>query len=137
VRALARKPVEQDRAILVELFPQPGEEELNRYLAVGLARLADPKVRPVLRSAFWGPSFDTAVLAGTLLAEELGLRGIVEDIRNPPAGTTPEKLRRAGFAIGEWGGIKAMNRLADLSGASAARPEVQGALLGVLGTRTQ
>lgn len=137
VRALSRRPVEQDRAILVELFPQPGEEELNRYLAVGLARLADPRVRPILRSAFWGPSFHTAVLAGTLLAEELGLRGIVEDVRNPPAGTTPEKLRRAGFAIGEWGGIKAMNRLADLSGASAARPEVQGALLGVLGTRTQ
>jgi hypothetical protein len=136
-RALCRRPSEQDRAILVELFPQPGEEDLNRDLAVGLARLSDPKVRPVLRSAFWGPSFDTAVLAGTLLAEELGLRGIVEDIRNPPPGTPPEKLRRAGFAIGEWGGIKAMNRLADLSGASAARPEVQGALLGVLGTRTQ
>jgi hypothetical protein len=137
VRALCRRPAEQDRGILVDLFPQPGEEELNQDLAVGLARLGDPTARPFLRAAFWGAGFDVSVLAGMLLAQELGLAGIIEDIERPPAGATPQSLRRAGFALGEWGGVDALKKLAQVAGATTASPEVQGALLGVLGARTQ
>ena len=137
VRALCRKPTEQDRGILVDLFPQPGEEELNEDLAVGLARLSDTSVRPLIRAALWGPGYDVAVLAGMLLADELGVTGLIEDIERPPIGVTPQALRRAGFALGEWGGVDALKKLAQVAGATTASPEVQGALLGVLGARTQ
>jgi hypothetical protein len=137
VRALCRRPTEQDRGILVDLFPQPGEDELNEDLAIGLARLSDTSVRPVIRAALWGPGFDVAVLAGLLLAEELGVTGVIEDIERPPVGTSPAMLRRAGFALGEWGGVDALKKLAQVTGATTASPEVQGALLGVLGARTQ
>ncbi len=137
VRALCRRPTEQDRGILVDLFPQPGEEELNEDLAIGLARLSDTSVRPMVRAALWGTGFDVSVLAGILLAEELGVTGVIEDIERPPVGATPEMLRRAGFALGEWGGVDALKKLAQVAGATTASPEVQGALLGVLGARTQ
>jgi hypothetical protein len=136
VRALCRRPTGQDLEVLTQLFPQPGEEELNRELAVGLALLSDPAVHPILRSALWHSGFDTSVLAGMLLMQEGDIRGLIDEIRRPPPEAGPGDLRRAGFALGESGGIEALRALLQGSG-SIADPEAQGALLGVLGARTQ
>jgi HEAT repeat protein len=136
VRALCRRPTAQDTEILTQLFPQPGEEELNLELAAGLTLLDDPAVDPILRSALWGSGFDEGVLAGMLIVEKGGYAGLIEEIVRPPAEARPEDLRRAGFALGEWGGIEALNLLQRKTG-SAGSPAVQGALLGVLAARTQ
>lgn len=136
VRALCRRPSPEDREALLQAFPQPREEELNRELAIALTQLDDPVVHPLLRSALWTSGFDQGVLAGFLLYEEARLRGLIEEIANPPASARSEDLRRAGFALGEWGGIEALQALVQRSG-SKGSPEVQGAFLGVLGARTQ
>jgi hypothetical protein len=136
VRALCRRPSAEDREALLQAFPQPREEGLNRELAIALTVLDDPVVHPLLRSALWSSSFDQGVLAGMLFYEEAKMRGMIEEIANPPASARPVDLRRAGFALGEWGGIAALQALVDRGG-SKASPEIQGVLLGVLGARTQ
>ncbi|MFN0006757.1 MAG: hypothetical protein ACKVXR_02525 [Planctomycetota bacterium] len=137
VRALSRRPTPQDLEALTSLFPQPGERELNVELACSLAVLSSPVVRPVLRAALWRGSFDESVLAGFLLADGTGgVRTLIEEIRRPPPGARAADLRRIGFALGEWGGVEALSELARETG-SAAGPEMQGALLGALGSRTQ
>jgi hypothetical protein len=136
VRALCRRPSAEDREALLQAFPQPREEELNRELAIALTQLDDPVVHPILRSALWSSGFDQGVLAGFLLFEEAKQRGLIEEIANAPASAQAVDLRRAGFALGEWGGIEALQALVDRSG-NKGTPEVQGALLGVLAARTQ
>ena len=133
---MCRRPSVQDLEILSQLFPQPGEEELNLELAVGLTLLNSPSVRPILRSALWRSEFDQGVLAGMLLLSGGGVRTLIEEISRPPQGAGPADLRRAGFALGEWGGLQALNALVQATG-STTNPEAQGALLGVLGARTQ
>jgi hypothetical protein len=136
VRALSRRPGGKDRQVLSELFPQAGEEALNLELAVGLASLSDPAVRPILRAALWRGGFDESVLAGILLAEANGARFLIEEILRPPREADSADLRRVGFALGEWGGVAALTALAR-EAVSAAGPEMQGALLGALSSRTQ
>ncbi|HEV8114095.1 MAG TPA: HEAT repeat domain-containing protein [Planctomycetota bacterium] len=132
VRALCRRPSAPDVEVLAQLFPQPGEEELNAELAVALALVSDPAVLPILRAGLWRGGFDPGVLAGMLFRT----RDLVDEIAHAPTDVHPEDRRRAGFALGEWAGIEALDALAK-AGCSAASPEVQGALLGVLGARTQ
>lgn len=136
VRALSRRPTPQDLEILTSLFPQPAEKELNVELAVSLAVLSAPAVRPILRAALWHGGFEESVLAGFLLADSSGPRTLIEEIRRPPPGAKAADLRRIGFALGEWGGVEALRELSKETG-SAAGPEMQGALLGALGSRTQ
>lgn len=136
VRALSRRPTPQDLEVLTSLFPQPGEAALNIELACSLAVLSAPVVRPLLRAALWRGSFDESVLAGFLLADASGVRTLIEEIRRPPLGAKAADLRRIGFALGEWGGVEALSVLSRETG-SAAGPEMQGALLGALGSRTQ
>ena len=45
--------------------------------------------------------------------------------------------RRVGFAAGVWGGVEYMNTLARELRWASGDPALQGALLGVLSTRTQ
>jgi hypothetical protein len=136
VRALSRRPTAQDQDVLRNLFPQPGEIELNVELAASLAVLRSPAVRPILRAALWRGSFDESVLAAFLLADAAGSRTLIEEIVRPPPGAKAADLRRIGFALGEWGGVEALAELSREKG-SAAGPEMQGALLGALGSRTQ
>jgi hypothetical protein len=136
VRALSRRPTMQDIEVFTDLFPQPGETELNLELASSLAVLSAPAVRPILRAALWKGEFDESVLAGFLLAQASGLRALIEEILRPPPGVTSADVRRVGFALGEWGGVDALGVLRAATG-SAAGPEMQGALLGALGSRTQ
>jgi hypothetical protein len=84
----------------------------------------------------WNSGFDQGVLAGMLLHEGAGLRGLIDEIEHPPSSARDVDLRRAGFALGEWGGIEALDALLAQLG-SKGSPAVQGALLGVLGARTQ
>ena len=59
------------------------------------------------------------------------------ELRAPPASASSNDLRRVGFAIGEWGGVAALEDLArDLHYASG-HPALQGAFLGALSARTQ
>lgn len=136
VRALSRRPTAQDLEVLTSLFPQPGETELNTELAASLAVLSAPVVRPILRAALWHGDFDVSILAGFLLADASGTRTLIEEVVRPPPGAKEADLRRVGFALGEWGGIEALRELSREKG-SAAGPEMQGALLGALGSRTQ
>ncbi len=115
VRALCRRPTAEDHEALAQTFPQPGEDDLNGELAVGLTLLGDPGIHPILRSALWSSGFD---------------------LEHPPSNARDGDLRRAGFALGEWGGIEALDALMAQAG-SKGSPAVQGALLGVLGARTQ
>jgi hypothetical protein len=46
-------------------------------------------------------------------------------------------LRRVGFAVGEWCGVEAVETLARELRFQSGHPALQGALLGVLSTRTQ
>jgi hypothetical protein len=136
VRALSRRPTPQDLEVMTDLFPQPGEEALNLELATSLAALSSPVVRPLLRAALWQGEFDVSILAGFLMAAADGDRSLIEEIRRPPPGATVGDLRRVGFALGEWGGVEALSKLSRQTG-SAAGPEMQGALLGALASRTQ
>jgi hypothetical protein len=122
VRALSRRPTEKDVEILAQLFPQPGEEALNVELAVALAAYGDPSVRPILRAALWGGSFDVSVLAAALLADTIGVRVLIEEIQRPPATATAADLRRVGFALGECGGIEALRALSQVTADPWRRP---------------
>ena len=136
VRALSRRPTPQDLEVLESLFPQPGEVELNVELAASLAVLSAPAARPILRRALWRGSFDESCLAAFLLADASGVKTLIEEVDRPPAGAQAADLRRIGFALGEWGGVEALRELYRDTG-SPAEPEMQGALLGALGSRTQ
>ncbi len=134
VAALARQAQAEDRELLRELFPLPGEPEVNAELALALLRQGDGLVAPLLRSALWRGPFHRSVLAGGLLADALGIDALRTEVESPPRSARPEALRRAGFALGEWGGPAQVEALARRFGASD--PRLQGALLGALSART-
>ncbi len=135
---LGRMPAPADLAFLVELFPRDGDRATNVVLARSLIRNGHRKVEPILQAAVWSEPWNRSVLAAAVARESSGLRILLHWIIKPPPEATSEDIRRLGFAIGEWGGLEAVDELRSILGgvAGADRPALQGALLGALSART-
>jgi hypothetical protein len=76
------------------------------------------------------------LLAAGLFAETLGVRALREELERAPPAASSKDLRRVGFALGEWGGMSAVQELARTLRNNAADPALQGAVLGALASRT-
>jgi hypothetical protein len=138
VRALRRQPTPEDLNVLRRLFPSAtGDRALDRELALALLERNEPEVMPILRAALWGSDGDLSLLAGGLIVGEGGVNALLDELRVPPTSATSGDLRRVGFAIGEWGGVAAVNLLARELRWASGEAALQGALLGMLSTRTQ
>lgn len=135
VRALAQRPDYSDIEVLSALFPVEDDLEVNVELAIALLRHKQHEVLPVLRHAMWARDWNRSVLAGGLFAHVANISTLIDEIFDPPIHAREEDFRRIGFAIGEWGGLPAVNELARRS--PPTDPVVQGAFLGALSTRTQ
>lgn len=138
VRALRHSATPEDLLVLRRLFPSvSGDRALDRELVIALLEHNEPEAMPILRAALWSSEQDISLLAGGLIAQTWGIHTLIGELHVPPAEATSRDLRRVGFAVGEWGGVAAVELLArDLRWASG-EPALQGALLGVLSTRTQ
>ena len=138
VRAIGRFPSAADIEFLAEKFPQDDQPELNLELARSLLRAGHPEVFPMLESAIWDKHWDRSVLATAVVLEVSGIRRLLNWIDSPPSRASSEDLRRLGFAIGEWAGQDGLEQLIHRLGprAGAEKPELQGALLGLLVSRT-
>ena len=139
VSALARRPVVDDLSTLRAWFPaEPGPRTmtLNMELAGILAQLSDPVVMPLLQTALWRSRFEVSMLAGARIVESDGLSALREHALNPPALVRSEDVRRVGYALGLWGGFPELDALTARLRHNSGAPAVQGAMLGVLSTRT-
>ena len=105
-------------------------------LALALVRNAHPEVEPILQRAVWNGSWNRSVLAAAVVKSTSGMRRLYHWATKPPASATSADIRRLGFAIGELGGLAALQGLSRQMGSGADRPALQGALLGALSTRT-
>ena len=63
-----------------------------------------------------------------------GIQGLHDELASAPTEARPEDLRRIGYALGQWGGLAAVEALARRRG--SGDPALQGAYLGALATRT-
>jgi hypothetical protein len=59
-----------------------------------------------------------------------------DEVHRIPTSASSRDLRRLGFAIGEWGGLEAVEYLQDRENLQMRSPVLQGAILGALGRRT-
>jgi hypothetical protein len=136
VRALAGR----DAAAQIELFRQhfPAEDDLELNIALALAIVAakDDLAMKFLHPALWSEPFDRSVLAALAMIQIHGLHGLRDELDGPPLEATSRDLRRVGFAVGEWGGVQAVEFLQSKWGLMPNDPILQGALLGALGRRT-
>jgi hypothetical protein len=62
-----------------------------------------------------------------------GLEALIDELDTAPRTAGDRDLRRVGFAIGEWGGLSAVEKLARER--RETDPGLQGALLGALAAR--
>jgi len=134
VRALGAKPEPSDLVLLRGLFPVEGDLDVNVELALVLIRQKDPAAFAVLRAALWSGSWNRSVLAGGVFLRAAGMEALVDEIESPPREADERDLRRVGFALGEWGGLGAVEALS--RGRPEPDPALQGAVLGALSTRT-
>lgn len=134
VRALAVRPEAEDLALLRRMFPTGDSLDLDAELALALVRHRDPATALLLRQALWEPRWNTSLLAGGLLVRVSGAEALLDELDAAPPTTTEGDRRRVGFAIGEWGGLAAVERLARTRGESD--PGLQGAVLGALAQRS-
>jgi hypothetical protein len=138
VRALRGRPQPEDLIVLRRLFPSVTEDRaLDRELVLALYDHSDPEMMPILRAGLWSSETDMSLLAGGLIVQASGVVALIQELRVPPSSATSRDLRRVGFAIGEWGGVSALEALSRELRWSSGEPALQGALLGVLSTRTQ
>ena len=138
-RALAARPGARDLRVLARLFPREGAAEINLELASGLARSGHRSVEPLLQRAVWELPWNLSVLAAGVVRATYGQRTLISWAANPPVEATEQDVRRLGYAIGEWGGLPAVEALRKRlnSTAGADLPALQGAILGALATRTR
>ncbi|MCP3914755.1 MAG: hypothetical protein GY711_04245 [bacterium] len=138
VRALGYLPSQEDLAWLARRFPIENGAEGNIELGLALARAGHAKLEPVLQHAVWTGSWNRSVLAAAVVKQRSGIRILEHWVTKPPTDVTSEDIRRVGFAIGEWGGLEAVDNLTRRLGgiAGADRPALQGAVLGALSVRT-
>ena len=131
--ALADHAQPEDLAAMQELFPVVDAPELNLSLAAGLLLNLDPSARRILRGALWGDDWNLSVLAGGLFYGVGGYPALRDEIAAAPSGLSEEKRRRVGYALGEFGGLPALERFARENTRTDERdPYLQGALLGAL-----
>ena len=135
VRGLSRNAGPEDVAALRGVFPVPGELELNVELGLALLHNGDPIMLQPVREALWKGSWNRSILAAAVLIDLAGMETLRSEARRPPGTVSLRDLRRIGFALGEWGGLPEVERLARRS--SSRDPVLQGALLGALAARTQ
>ncbi len=135
VRALGRSPQIEDLELLDELFPVEDDLEVNIELGLALLRNRQPGALQFLRFVLWQDPFHRSVLAGALMVEIDGIQTLHQELARPPLGASEQDLRRVGFALGEWGSFRDVEALTDRR--RSTDPAVQGALLGVLTSRTR
>ena len=138
LRGIAHLPGADDLEFLAREFPLDGNREGNILLARTLIQNGHGKVEPILQAAVWNGPWHRSVLAAALVVEYRGVDLLMHWVAKPPAFARSADLRRVGFAIGEWGGLAAIESLRQFLGsaAGAERPALQGALFGALTTRT-
>ncbi len=130
LRRLLAEPTEDDLEQARALFPLEGELGLNLLLAQALADKQDPHTLSVLRRVLWGEGWNLSVIAGGVASRFYGIDFLMDELASPPAEATDHHLRRVGFALGEWGGLAAVEELARTQTARDAA--LQGAYLGAL-----
>jgi len=133
VRALAHEPESADLEALAALFPLADDLELDVELALVLLSERHPATGGLLASALWRADWNCSVLAGGLIVASAGPRGLLDELDVAPSSAGERDLRRVGFALGEWGGLGAVEPLARTR--SEGDPVLQGALLGALASR--
>ncbi|MEL6907246.1 MAG: HEAT repeat domain-containing protein, partial [Planctomycetota bacterium] len=138
-RGLSRSPSQTDLGMLQRLFPRQEAQFLNLELAVGLASSGNRRPLQLLESAVWRLPWNESVLAAGLVHRIWGEDVLIDWVEEPPANATVEDLRRVGWAIGEYGGLRGVDKLKAALGTTsgAERPAVQGAVLGALSGRTR
>jgi HEAT repeat protein len=134
VRALAVKADERDLLLMRERFPTEDQFDLDVDLALALLRAGDPLAQRILRIAMWRGSWNRSALAAGLFVKRNGIHALIEELGSPPPEAQDADIRRLGFAVGEWGGLAALDELARRRG--PGDPALQGAYLGALSTRT-
>jgi hypothetical protein len=137
VRALRRNAGAEDLEVFQRVFPVEDDRALDRELVLGLMERGDAAVMPILRAGMWNKDFDLSVLASGVFASMSGTHALIEELKGPPPSASSGDLRRVGFALGEWCGVEAVESLARELRYQSGHPALQGALLGVLSTRTQ
>lgn len=135
VQALCDDASPEDLTVLRSIFPVENAPIVDAELAIALVLNKDPLVLPVLREALWQEPWNRSVLAAGLLAAVKGMEALQDEIARPPVRATTRDMRRVGFAIGEWGGMLELEKLARRT--TASDPALQGALLGALTGRTR
>ena len=138
LRGIAYLPGADDLDFLAREFPLEGNREGNILLAHTLIQNGHEKIEPILQAAVWNGPWHRSVLAAALVVEYWGVDLLMHWVARPPVSARSADLRRVGFAIGEWGGLAAIESLREFLGsaAGAERPALQGALFGALTTRT-
>ena len=136
VRALMGRDPAAHMDLYRRFFPVEDDLVLNVELARAIVASKDDLALRFLRPALWSKSFDRSVLAALIFVRMHGMYGLRDEVKRPPLGTSTRDLRRAGFALGEWGGIGEVATLRDEEGLLPNSPVLQGALLGALGRRT-
>ena len=137
VDALRRNPTSEDLVVFLELFPRGDDLPFDTQLGIALGALGSPAAVPVLRAGLWQGDRDVSLLAAAELVEVHGLHFLLDEVASPPREADDADLRRAGFAVGTWGGVDAVERLSRVRRGNAGDPVLQGAVLGALGARTR
>jgi hypothetical protein len=139
VRALGRDGVGEDIEFLASRFPLEGHRELNIEIARILVNAGHSTGLPIVYRAVWRGPWNRSVLAAGIVHRTTGMRLLNQWLAKPPTFAADADIRRVGFAIGEWGGLEALNQLTRRlggGGASSREPALQGALIGMLSART-
>ena len=134
VCALRLSPATRELQALASLFPTNGVE-VNIELARVLIENNHTTGIGLLTRALWNPPLDLSALAGALIVRERGIMALHEQLASPPSPVSRGGIRRVGFALGEWGGVQALEELARRR--SSHDPALQGAYLGAMSVRTQ
>lgn len=137
-RALGYRPNSEDVAAVRRIFPLEGRDTENLELALALLRRKDrDAVKLILAAALWKGPFDRSVLTARVIVEAGNWLALKGELDNVPITASTRDLRRVGFACGEWGGYPVLEWLESKRKQGSADPVLQGALLGMLSTRTQ
>ncbi|MFT5284789.1 MAG: hypothetical protein ACI8TQ_000947 [Planctomycetota bacterium] len=134
VRALRKNLSVNELQAFASLFPANGVE-VNIELALALIEHDHIVGLSLLTRALWSPPLDLSSLAGAVIVRARGISRLHQELNSPPARVSVGGIRRVGFALGEWGGVEALEELA--SQRPSHDPALQGAYLGAMSARTQ
>ncbi len=135
VTALGQLPTYADIELLEALYPSEEGLELNVALGIALVKNSHPKGIAILRKSIWDSPWNQSVLAAGLLKHARGIAALRDELDGAPTPVTRSDLFRVGFAIGEWGGVRELEILAQRR--PSGDPALHGAYLGAMSARTQ